>query len=277
MSSSKITHKRARPALGTILVIRCEVPEEVAEVQVDEAVVRVFELCEELEAKVSKFSEASDVSRLNAAVVGRDIPVSREFCVLLELALELSKNSGGAFQPLLEATPLNSENYISFYIDGSHCFARRLKDVKIDLTGLAKGFIVDRLVESLVRDLPQASGVINAGGDLRFFGEGPREVDVATGGSGKLLRKLLLNRESFATSSFVECRQNPGSSTVYLSSPRAGLDESFSVSVAADRCVISDALTKVGWFAEPSIARACAEKYGAEILIFDSAGELVAP
>ena len=46
--------KRARPALGTILLLRLEAPASLADATIDEVLTRAFDLAEELENRFSK-------------------------------------------------------------------------------------------------------------------------------------------------------------------------------------------------------------------------------
>src|SRR5262249_37800440 len=116
----------------------------------DPAVVNdVFELASGLEARFSKFDPDSEVSRFNR---GQCDSFSSEFEELLSFACSLERLSGGAFTP---------------FFDG-----------QLDLSGVAKGYIVDKVCDFLREHLPDASGSVNAGGDVRFFNSAKRELGV---------------------------------------------------------------------------------------------------
>lgn len=251
MNSSTVELKRARPALGTVMLVKLNVPANTNIAATDEVLSRAFDLCEELEQIFSKVRETSQVSRLNQASLCRDIPVSREFCELTYLALDLWKTSGGGFAPFSKREPLGQEPLI-LREERRQYFVQRTCDVELDLSGIAKGFIIDQVVSFLREQLPAAGGVINVGGDLRFFNSPERTADIRLDSESGKFRHLQLSHDSLANSSFDGC----------------------SVTAIADRCAVADALTKVGWFATSESVQACAVKFQAQILVFDRTGEI---
>src|SRR5262249_31920306 len=118
----------------------------------------------------------------------------------------------------------------------------------IDLGGIAKGFAVDRAVEAL-RAEGAASGVVNAGGDLRVFGPEPSALHVRHPREpGRLLPFGTLRDAAFATSSDTFTRRRwRGRVVSPLVHPRQGraCARARSASVRAPTCLVADALTKV--------------------------------
>ena len=159
---------------------------EDAEAAIDEA----FDLCRDLESRISRTREDSDISRINNAG-GEWVDVSEETCELIQKGVEYSELSGGAFDitvgGLTEQWDFHADEseaklpdeealaeaakhvgYKSIETDGSKV---RLTDpaAKLDLGGIAKGYIGDRMTEAL-ESRGVVSAVINLGGNVICVG-----------------------------------------------------------------------------------------------------------
>jgi len=122
----------------------------------------------------------------------------------------------------------------------------------LDLGGIAKGYAVDCAVEKIkaLSRGHQVSGVVNAGGDLRRWGKGQMPIAVAT--------------SAVRTPSHKE-RLSPAS---HVRMPAAeALTEERAVTVLADKCLWSDALTKVMMLAPKRVANLCLKRYHAHGLV----------
>lgn len=149
-----------------------------------------FEVCKDLEAKVSRTRKDSDISRINGAK-GEWTEVSSETVDLIRKGLDYSEVSGGDFDITIggvtklwdfhaaegEAEIPDEEavseavkhvDYKGVEIDGSRV---RLKDPEseIDLGGIAKGYIGDRMTEYL-ESRGVVSAVVNLGGNVICIG-----------------------------------------------------------------------------------------------------------
>lgn len=229
---------RARPAMGTFLTIHVRGSDDT------NAVSAAFELAAALEKLLSKFDPESDVSRFNRGERGS---FSAEFEELLSFAFSLERSSAGAFRPFCAG--------------------------QLDLSGVAKGFIVDRISDFLRARLPEASGSVNAGGDVRFFNSSDKELAIRV--TADLGLRVKIERDALATSGFSEALDNPLSSTKYNLPPARGLNFSHTVSVEASSCAVADALTKVGWFAPASVVADCARVFSARVIVLTDRGDLV--
>ena len=106
-----------------------------------------------------------------------------------------------------------------------------------DLGGIAKGYAVDCPVEAL-QHVGCAAGWVNAGGDLRVFGEVQSPVMLRDERNGGLHPFMALGEGAVATSYL-----GPGQrSQIYAASGAALLVH---VTVAAPQCMHADALIKV--------------------------------
>ena len=148
-----------------------------------------FEVCKDLEAKVSRTRKDSDISRINGAK-GEWTEVSSETVDLIRKGLDYSEVSGGDFDitvggvtklwdfhaaegeaeiPDEEAVSeaVKHVDYKGVEIDGSRV---RLKDPEseIDLGGIAKGYIGDRMTDYL-ESRGVVSAVVNLGGNVACY------------------------------------------------------------------------------------------------------------
>jgi len=111
---------------------------------------------------------------------------------------------------------------------------------------------------------------VNAGGDLRTFGEEARTIHLRHPGAPQRLIQLIeLHNAALATSSpcFTRCRcSGRVVSHLVARDGRTAITRNISVSVRARECWLADALTKVVLNA-PDLAEAMLGEYGAEALV----------
>ena len=169
--------------------------------EAEDAIEEAFDLCEDLEDKLSRTREASDISKVNAAG-GKWVEVSDDTLDIVKRGLERSVNSDGDFditiggvtklwdfhaaegeaklpdkEALAEA--VKHVGYDNVEIDSNKI---RLRDPKteIDLGGIAKGYIGDKMTEVL-EEGGVVSGVINLGGNVICIGGKTDEDDFVIG------------------------------------------------------------------------------------------------
>jgi len=119
------------------------------------------------------------------------------------------------------------------------------------LDGIAKGFAVDRAVECL-RAAGMTRGAVNAGGDLRVFGEAWQPLHIRSG--NRLIYIGEIRDAAVATSASAGPRRAGG-----------GEASAAGATVMADDCMTADALTKP-CMVEPRRARELAGRVGARVL-----------
>ena len=159
---------------------------EEAEAAMDEA----FDLCSDLDMLLSRTRESSDIGRINDAG-GEWVEVSDYTIEVIQKGMEYSHMSDGAFDitvgglteqwdfhadqgeaslPDEEALAAATDhvNYRNIAIEGNRV---RLTDpqTKLDLGGIAKGFIGDKMAE-LLESRGVVSAVINLGGNVICIG-----------------------------------------------------------------------------------------------------------
>ena len=205
-------------------------------------------------ARITRFGESSELSRLNAAG-GRWVEVSRELEEMLHASLrafEMSKGlvniavlpsmlAIGYTRPLVEGpthavlAEAHSAPFLHDVLNLKPGNARLAHNARIDLGGIAKGWMADRLCERLGGHV-----LVNLGGDLFARGEWP----VGIGG-----RTYLLNNLGAATSS---TRKRRWGDLHHVIDPRTGLPADSGleeVSVVASTAFEADVLAKTALIA----------------------------
>ncbi len=148
---------------------------------------------DEVDAQMSTWKPSSDLMRLNAAPVGDWMKVPERLMKVLRLALNIGRMSGGAFdigmgdaiaawgfgpmaadqhliRKALNAPRQSAHEVVELHSDGAR--VRKTAPVILDLNGIAKGYGVDRLAETLY-DFSISSGLVGIDGEMRALGRHP--------------------------------------------------------------------------------------------------------
>jgi len=178
-------------AMGTTFnVVLVEPPETLATDTLEDELVAELQTIDLL---ASTWRDDSELTAFNLDLSIDWIPVSKDFCALLESALEISEATSGAFDltigPLINlwgfgpdgqiveppsiADIAAAQHRVGFDLLEADCTERLVRkdvaDLYVDLSGWAKGYAVDQLAELL-----DARGVDNylveIGGELRVKG-----------------------------------------------------------------------------------------------------------
>lgn len=177
-----------------------------------------FELCEEYQNLLSRTYSESDVYTLNGA--DGFVEVSEHTRKIIEKAIYYGDLSGGKFDitvyPISSlwnfkddtlpsrdeiAEALQNVDYQSIEIKGN---AVNLNGKKIDLGGIAKGYIADRLLEYF-KSKSVSEGIIDLGGNLIVFGDRDYTVGIKQPFSdGEYAAKLKLRNKTVVTSGTYE-------------------------------------------------------------------------
>jgi thiamine biosynthesis lipoprotein len=260
---------RARALLGTRVEISvlADAPESRLHAAIDAA----FAEIERIHQLMSCQEAHSELSRLNRAAHREAVPVDGHTFAVLTRALQFAQLSDGAFDPCVggtlerlgllpppdDPTPPGARWSDIALLDGQRVrFARALR---LDLSGIAKGYAVDLAVECLQRRGIE-SVMVNAGGDLRVAGPNSFQIGVRDPRSpARIAHALHLRHSALATSAAY-----PGSAATLLDlrsdRPCRGCG---SISVRAAQCMNADALTKVVLFAPPPLAEAMLANFDA--------------
>lgn len=229
--------RRARPALGTLV----EVAAIGGTAGVVAAIEAAFAAIVDVQSQLSRFDPGSDIARFNALPAGGSLAVGAPAQAVLVDARRLAELSDGAFDVALGSG--------GWALRGPWLH-KQDAGTRLDLGGIAKGHAVDCAVDAL-RAGGCSAGCVNAGGDLRCFGEPGVELWLRDEQHGGVRAFGRLHDGAFATSCFA-----PGSRSALA----GGDGSACHVSVIAPTGLWADALTKVAAL-QGSAARL--ERFGA--------------
>jgi len=219
--------RRARPLLGTLV----EVGLCAAGPDADAAAESAFAAIHEVQRCLSRFDVDSDIARFHALPAGQSLRLRPATRAVLAAAAELHGASEGDFDISLGSAPLG------WRLEGDRLHKHDAA-TRLDAGGIAKGYAVDVAVQALV-DQGCRAGWVNAGGDLRAFGDVDVPVQVRDESTGGVRQFASLQQGAFATSHFGHASR----SALARRGPAPGLPAH--VSVAAPQCLWADALTKI--------------------------------
>lgn len=240
---------RAQPWLGTIVEISVRGPSEEL---CSDWITAAFAEIRKVHSLMSFHDEQSELSRLNHSAHLAGVECSKELCEVLRFAKHMYERTGGAVD-ISVAPTLVKQHFLPSHvqhesygtpediiIEGN--VVRFLKPLILDLGGVAKGYAVDLAIEKL-KSLGCESASVNAGGDLRVFGES-RQLYVRNDADLGVMNNMGdIADVAIATSAGYYSTQRD---LVPYVNPvtRECLKTIPSVTVRAESCMMADALTK---------------------------------
>lgn len=147
-------HRFRHTAMAAQFEIRCTHPDENYARQ---AANFAFRVVDELEQKMSRFVENSDISRINHLSAGEHTVVSYETMQCLRLARFMHSETGGAFDVSM-GKGLESLKLVT----GEFMVYAHANGVRLDMGAIGKGYAVDRAAEVL-EDWEVEQALIDAG------------------------------------------------------------------------------------------------------------------
>ena len=204
--------RRCRALLGTFVEIELLDDDSVAMESAFSAMVNV-------EHRMNFYNPQSELSKLNRGAVSQAISVSSELLEVLVQVQSLFERTSGVFDASTSLTDGGS-----VVVDSLNRTVTYERPLQLNLGGIAKGYAVDQAVREL-QSAGVSGGIVNAGGDLRYFGDYFPMVWV----------------KHPRTHAPIFPIRDLQASALATSSP----SDTISVSVGAPTCMIADALTKV--------------------------------
>ena len=274
MTASDNLVRRARPWLGTIVEIGIPAEHESAIEAGFAEIARIHRL-------MSFHEDTSDLAKLRKANAGELVEVDADTVTVLRVAADLHQKTDRLFniatgRQLVRTRflPRVSADHLALFngdasdieiVDDRH--VRLHRRVLIDLGGVAKGYAVDCAVAALqAAGVPQ--GIVNAGGDLRVFGDTamPIEVRAAQGGYNAA---FAVQNIAVASSENSRARRTVQG---WIATPHIGRDNrpaiiDQTVTVTASTCIIADAMTKVA-MVDPDLADRLLTAHGGQVVRF---------
>ncbi|MDR2527840.1 MAG: FAD:protein FMN transferase [Synergistaceae bacterium] len=177
--------------MNTLTSISVEAPRKTAEKALDGS----FALLRELNGRLSRYAEASDISKVNASAGIAPVKVAPETWELLRNALTLSEATDGYFDPTIgpltdlwrilskEGNGSLSEkeiaaardlvDYRSLSLVSPDWVFLRSRGAALDLGAVAKGYAADRVAD-YCKALGVRSGLLDLGGNILVWGSRKR-------------------------------------------------------------------------------------------------------
>lgn len=223
------------------------------------AINEAFDVMHKIDS-IASFEGNGDIAKINT---GENKKLSKEVVEIIEEGLKVGELTQGAFditiRPLMElwhnfkeeyvptkdeiekVLPLIAYNRISV-MNSEVKF--EIPGMKLDLSGIAKGYAVDLAVEKLKANGVK-TGLVNAGGDIRVFGDKVWKIGIKDPRKPGIVKVLKLKNKAVATSGDYE-RYFIVNGVRYhhILNPRTGFpaSECASVTVISDHTSFADAL-----------------------------------
>ncbi|MGC9453994.1 MAG: FAD:protein FMN transferase [Phycisphaerae bacterium] len=231
------------------------------------------EVLRTMESRLSVHIKQSELGALNSAPAGQLVPMSPETVELLKRCRELTELTEGAFDPtaapvfelwaeagehgrvpspedIRQAREQSTWDDFEFFPGESDGVMKRRDSAEVDLGAIAKGYAVDRAIEAM-RSLGSTGGLVNVGGDMRFFGPRPGGDEWTIGlqdpfnpGSSEPMMRLRLPAAAVCTSgNYRRYSEVDGRRYSHIIDPRTGqpADTAPSVTVVAGDALAADA------------------------------------
>ena len=295
-------YERRHFALGTVVTLRLY-PEAGAEADYDSLAGLASAEIDRIGGLMSGYEPSSQISRFNASGPGPATAVDDDTRRVVERSLHWAERSRGAFDPTVgplsrlwgfpEATAPPAASAIERALDrvgwngalraGPEGLRWERAGGALDLGAAAKGYAVDRAVERLV-EAGVACGLVEAGGDFRYWGRKPDGGDWTFGVKhprqrGKLILVEDIGLTAVATSGdYEQFFDHDGRRYHHLLDPRTGYPARRAVSATAwassamDADILATALFVMGPDSGLELVEALP---GVEALVFyQSGGEL---
>jgi len=174
-------------AMGTVVRLALYVETGSGDEFVDLATAQI----DRVDSLMSDYSPHSEVSQLSHSSGGDGMVCSAEVMDVLRRSQHFARQTSGAFDATLGAltrlwgfpeaekpppsarvdSALQHVGYAHLRLDGERVYTQNA-GLQLDLGAAAKGYAVDRAVEALT-EAGLAAGLIEAGGDIRFWGRKP--------------------------------------------------------------------------------------------------------
>lgn len=255
MPCSSPASQRSKPLFGTFVTVCVH---GLAPTEAQELTEHCFSEATTIHRLMSFQEHESDVSRLNRQAHCGPVKVDARTYEVLRQATEVSRQSAGVFdvtvapqtvacgastapQGAPSPDPEARWHDIRLLADEYVQFQRPLW---IDLSGIAKGYAVDRLIE-LIATSSTTHASVNAGGDLRVLGEESEWIRVDAGGDAEQVPLVELRNDSIASSGHRFLASSRECAVAHIDGVARQETPVRFASVLASTCAHADALTKV--------------------------------
>lgn len=253
---------------------------------------------DDVDEKMSTYKPESELNRLNRHPLNQPFNVSPELMYVLELSMEIYRDTAGAFDPSVgplvdlwgfgpdygeESVPdqrdiaalVAREGFDSLLLSPSMLTAARETDIELDLSAVAKGYGADRVAE-LLGSKGITRYMVEVGGEVAVSGRNARgipwqiAIERPVSGAREVQRVIPVSSGGMATSGdYRNYFERDGKRYSHTIDPRTGypIDHSLaSVTVVADSSARADALATAFMVMGTEAALNYAENKGIAIL-----------
>lgn len=250
--------KRCQPSLGTYVEIAIVHPASM--LHSEDVIDQAFAQIQRVNQLMSFHDCDSDLSRINQYAHQQVVEVHEWTYQVLLTAQSLYKDTNGSFDcsiahhlqawgllPEMDQAIVHEQATLSDLelIAGNK--VRFQRPMRIDLGGIAKGFAVDRAIDTL-EGLGISKAWVNAGGDIRILGDQAESILIRDPQNPQILRELghLMNGAIASSAPYMSKEMSKNQNNSALVNPSTGMSikDPKSYSVIAPTCVIADGLTK---------------------------------
>ena len=253
--------QRLRIAMGTRVAFEVSAASAVAG---QEAIDAAFAAVRRIEELMHPQRAGSDIAALNAAAPHTPVRMNPDTCAVLTLATRINTLTGGVFDPCL---PTGSGRLQDVEIGADGTVVCR-KPVALDLGGIAKGYAVDRAVDTLLAT-GCSSGLVNAGGDLRVFGPDAHKLFIKSIGANEEDTEFVpieLRETALAVSDVRAVHRPPEHRGYYVRHERHAPPTQGYAAILAPTAAIADALAKCVLLGDERTTTAALQAFGASAL-----------
>ena len=150
-------------SLGTLNTITVYINENESE-KVKNILDKVEQYVNEIDDKFSIFKDTSEISNINKNAGIEPVNVSDDTFEILKLSKKYSLVTDGAFD-------ITMQNYNDIILDEENqSVMLKNKEQAIDLGGIAKGYVIDKIIE-IFKENKIENAIINLGGTIYNIGE----------------------------------------------------------------------------------------------------------
>jgi thiamine biosynthesis lipoprotein len=259
----------------------------------------VYKWFETIEDTCSRFRQDSELSKLNEQV-GKEVPISENLYLILKDADRFFKETDGLFNPgTLTAIENSGYRHSIEYIRNQNLEVSLIKptgtirgpafklnegrqsvtlSARIDLGGIAKGWVIDRAAEELEKF---GVGFINVGGDIRTFGQLPRPLNVGIESPfdpASMISSIQVRNGAIATSTSMKRKWLVnGELNHHLMDPRTGKPSNsniVSATITAPTAVEADVWAKTVLLSGTEKAIGLIQQQGRSAVLISRTGEI---
>jgi len=241
----------------------------------DKLLDKAFDLIEQYDKKFSYFQEGSKLWNINHFEMD-SVQIDKDFYKILQISEDLFFKSDSLYDvtigslsdlwdfsmthiPSLDSIKIAQRSIGFEKIDYSENILSRPLGTKLNFGSLAKGYIIDRIVDFLEDNLVE-SGIVNAGGDMRIFSyKKPLKIGIQhpRENQNEIIEILKVKNNAIVTSGDYERYfEFDGKRYHHILDPKTGFpsDNAISVTVISPSTVIADAYSTALFLMKPEKA-----------------------